>query len=77
MNNNQFSIYPNPSSGIINVNASGKIDVVKVTNLLGQLIYEARPEQEKISFELKYEGIYFITVTSGERVTTQKIIVSH
>ncbi|HEX7413365.1 MAG TPA: hypothetical protein VF411_04905, partial [Bacteroidia bacterium] len=38
-----FSIYPNPSSGNISITGNINIDELKVSDMLGQLVYEAKP----------------------------------
>ncbi len=74
--NNQLSIYPNPTSGPITISSTKNIDEVKVTNVLGQLIYEAQPKQTQFIFDLKDEGMYFVSVTSDNQTTTRKITVT-
>jgi len=71
-----ISLYPNPSSGNFSLNCSEKIDHVKVTDILGNTIFEMRPSANKLSFQLETEGVYFVTVKSGKETTTRKIIVS-
>jgi hypothetical protein len=73
--NNQLSIYPNPSSGLFTIASAKNIDEVKVTNVLGQLIYESYPKQTQFTFELNDAGMYFITATSGNEITTGKVLV--
>ncbi len=73
---NKISIYPNPTTGAITIISEKTIDEIKVTNVLGQLVYEAQPNQSNINFELKDAGIYFIAITSNNETGTQKIIVT-
>jgi len=75
-NNGLLSIYPNPTNGALNVVSAGVIDEIKVTNVLGQLIYDVQPKQTQYKFEIKNEGIYFVTITSQGKATTGKVIVS-
>jgi hypothetical protein len=74
-NNEQLSIYPNPSSGELNIICSQNMNDIKVTNVLGQLIYESQPKLNEMTFELKTAGIYFVTVTSDNETTTRKVVV--
>jgi hypothetical protein len=76
INHDQLSVYPNPTTGEINIVSENNIDNIKVTNLLGQLIYESRPKRPQFTFELKDDGTYFISVASGNETTTRKIAVS-
>ena len=75
-NNNALNIYPNPSTGIIQVSYTGNIDELKVSNMLGQVVYEAKPNTTTTTLNLDNAGVYFITLTSGAAVKTQKIIIT-
>ena len=74
-NKELVSVYPNPTSGETTITSSKNIQYIKVTDLLGQLIYEAQPKQSKFTFDLKETGIYFVTVTSGDVIETKKVVV--
>jgi hypothetical protein len=78
-NSGQLSVYPNPSSGAINIASTKTIDAVTVTNLLGQTVLKS-PSGDlgvtQFTFELKDEGMYFVTVTSENQVYTSKIIMT-
>jgi hypothetical protein len=76
VNSNRLSVYPNPSGGRITIASTKTIDEVKVTNVLGQLIYEAQPKQTYFNLELNDDGLYFVTVTEGNETTTGKVVVS-
>ena len=74
-NNELVSVHPNPTSGETTVTSSKNIQYLKVTDLLGQLVYEAQPQQSKFTFDLKETGMYFVTVTSGNEIETKKVVV--
>ncbi len=74
-NNNQLSIYPNPTNGQINIISSKNIDTLKVTNLLGQIIYISQPKQIQFTFNINETGLYFVTVTSDNETETKKVLV--
>jgi hypothetical protein len=74
--NNQISIYPNPSGGEVTIVSTKNIDELKVFNLLGQLVYESQPKQIQFTFELKDDGMYIVTVTAGNEITTGKVVVN-
>ncbi len=75
VNNNQLSIYPNPSNGIFTIKSTKNIDALKVTNLLGQIIYAAQPKQTQFTFNISATGMYFVTVTSDNETETKKVVV--
>ena len=74
-NKELVSVYPNPTSGETTITSSKNIQYIKVTDLLGRLIYEAQPQQLKFTFDLKETGMYFVTVTSGNEIETKKVVV--
>ena len=70
-----FNISPNPSSVIISVASNVTIDELKVSDMLGQLVYEAKPNAINTTLTLPDAGVYFITLTSGTEKSTKKVIV--
>jgi hypothetical protein len=81
--NGTFAMYPNPAGDNITMNFEGlsfKPTSVKITNAIGQTIHvEAltHSNQKTISTERFENGVYFVTLSSGEFTTTQKIMVQH
>jgi len=75
VNDNKLSVYPNPTSSETTVTSSKNIQYIKVTDLLGRLIYETQPKQLKFTLDLKETGMYFVTVTSGDEIETKKVVV--
>jgi hypothetical protein len=75
-NNITSQISPNPSSGIISIAGNINIDELKVTDMLGQIVYEAKPNTTNTTLTLTDAGVYFITLTSGTQTSTKKVIVS-
>lgn len=73
---NKFLVYPSPTTGNITITSQKNIDAIKVTNVLGQLVYQSYPKQTQTTFDIKAEGMYFVTVTSGGESETRKIVVS-
>ena len=65
-------IYPNPTNGIINIDAEG-LENVTVLNTLGQTIYSSSETQIDLS---KYgKGLYFVRIQTNKGIETEKIIV--
>ena len=71
-----FNISPNPSIGNISITGNVSIDELKVSDMLGQIVYEAKPNTANTTLTLNTEGVYFITLTSGTETSTKKVIVS-
>lgn len=67
------TLYPNPATDVINIQAQADIDSVKVYNSLGQQVLTANTETINVS-NLP-GGIYIVEVQFADKtVTTQKII---
>jgi len=72
------SVYPNPNSGIVNINFGDLINsTVKVFDIVGQKVYQkSNIESMEIQFELNQpQGVYILQVISTEYVEEFKIIV--
>jgi 1,4-alpha-glucan branching enzyme len=81
--NGTFAMYPNPAGDNITMNFEGlsfKPTSVKITNAIGQTVHVetlTHSNQKTISTERFENGVYFVTLSSGEFTTTQKIMVQH
>lgn len=78
LNLNSFSIYPNPSSGLINVNHAEDIQSITVTNSLGQKIAQYKHNQNNtLSIQIDgNRGIYYLLIetVSGNKAI-QKLVI--
>jgi len=81
-----FSVYPNPSSGMIYIKGkslTGNNIHLKVTDALGQVVIEKDMAVANSSFtsELDMEraanGVYFITLSSSQSRVTSKFVLQH
>ena len=80
-----YSISPNPSNGLFDLTLNGvkgkKINVA-VYNIVGALIYEIVGETtndvfvKNIQLNDTASGVYFIKVSSDNRVTTKKVVIN-
>jgi len=69
-----FTIYPNPSKGIINIKTDFDDDL-KIINLLGQTVKTFKVTKNYlnvINVENLNDGLYFI---NGTKVTNQKLVI--
>jgi len=72
-------IYPNPTSGMVTVNADFNIKSIKVFDICGKLVFE----KAVTSFETKTEidlskqkaGLYFVNLYSGFNKKIVKVIL--
>lgn len=72
-----LSLYPNPNSGIFTLSFKAQNVSVKVISMMGEvlLIKNNVNTNEYIDLTNHATGIYFVTVTSNDIVTTQKVKV--
>jgi hypothetical protein len=83
---NRFSVYPNPTDGIINIELNldsyqNKITEIKITDVLGKSVYTYPPLEgagslpESINISYLKAGIYFLSLYKNQSlIGTKKII---
>ena len=69
----QFSIYPNPSEGFLNIQSEVVIEKVNIYTLQGNLITSIS-EEKNIDVSYLSSGLYFIEVISENQKSIQKFI---
>jgi len=72
----QFNYYPNPTTGLLHINAKQNIDSVTVVNMLGQEVLSLNPKsmEATIDFSNLSEGTYFLRSSVNGNMITHKII---
>lgn len=72
----KFSIYPNPTSDILNISLENNLilEQVIIYNNLGQIIKTATERVINVSHLAK--GLYFVEVTTNQGKATKKVIVN-
>lgn len=72
---NEFRMYPNPSTGILNIESKNinRKDIIEVLNLHGQVVLSEIVENENIRLDLteQEKGIYFIRIGNY----TEKLLI--
>ena len=70
-----FNIYPNPTSDLLNISLENNLTLEKVTiyNNAGQMIKEVK--EATVDVSTLSEGIYFVEVTTNQGRTVKKVIV--
>lgn len=74
------SLYPNPAHDVFTVSmpsSGNQVRTVKLTNLLGAVVYEEKTTLEKMNINVagKAKGVYFLSVESNGNTTTKKVVV--
>jgi hypothetical protein len=67
--NNELSVYPNPTDGVINIEIDQEIEKIELFNSIGQMVLEG--SKSKIDLSHLKNGVYYLKV----RGTSNKIFV--
>ncbi len=78
---NDVTIFPNPSNGIFSIQQQiGKKNsqTIEIFNLVGEKIYTTinNKATNEINISTFPKGVYFVKLTDGEKVSTEKIVVN-
>lgn len=73
----QILVYPNPSKGIINIEAEGyQIENIEVFNMMGQKVYSNRNVNTKqINLTKLDVGNYVLRITTDQQMINEKIVI--
>ncbi len=77
--NSEFSVYPNPNTGILNIESemlNSKGSKIRITNTLGQTILEESSTIQHLTLNIQHfpPGIYFVSISSADHNITKKIV---
>src|ERR1700756_5141701 len=75
-NNYEITVYPNPSTGNFTLTGAINIDEIKISNMLGQIVYQEKKSTPNSTLYLNDAGIYFVTTTISTETITKKITVN-
>lgn len=73
-NANLFSIYPNPTNGLLIINSASTVSEISVYNNLGQLLFTSK-EKNQIDISTLSQGIYFAKIKGENGQTETKKVV--
>lgn len=75
-NTNNFKVYPNPVSNILNLSYTQNITNIAVFNVLGQEVItnSVNATQGQIDMSHLAVGTYLVKVTAGDQTTTVKVL---
>lgn len=71
---NQFTIYPNPTAGLLEITTDLKIEHITIADLAGNVVFESAQSEKFIDLSGYATGVYMLTVESEEGILQQKII---
>ena len=79
--NSKVVIYPNPTKGIFNIDFKNEINSIRVSNMLGQVVYDEKVIEgvigtsKSIDLSRYGNGIYIINVSNNEGTSNYKVIL--
>jgi ELWxxDGT repeat protein len=77
-NEDQFGVFPNPTSGRFTIAFQDQFTSLAVCNVLGETVYSTSLKDE-LSYQLDLsgapKGVYFVNLSEGAKIHTKKIIV--
>ena len=70
----EFHLYPNPTTGILNINSETTITQIEIYNQLGQLVVSNK-DQNTIDISSVDQGVYFVKVMDENgNISTKKVV---
>ena len=77
-NSDAIAIFPNPTSGILNINAIEATSSVEVFNVIGDKVYSSSLVKGNNVVDLSSlsNGAYFVKLNSNNQIITKKVVLS-
>lgn len=72
-----FILYPNPAQNYVTIQSDRVLSFIEIRNLAGQTVYSTGINEQHLNISLSGipKGLYVVTVTSGNHVLNQKLVV--
>ena len=71
----ELQIFPNPSTGIVNIETSIKIDYIKIYDYTGKTVRIINGKTSQIDLSNVNKGIYFIEIANTEKKSIVKLMI--
>jgi PKD repeat protein len=74
-----IKLYPNPSNGLVNVEASSRIQKIAVYNVLGEEVeagLNLKGKQAELRMQNLTEGVYLVKITTEQGVVTRSVSIN-
>lgn len=73
--NVKINVFPNPANDMVNINVNGSFKY-QLVNSLGQVVRNGEANNKAVvNVNDLNQGIYFLTITAGNQVSVQKVVV--
>lgn len=75
-NERYFSVFPNPSKGIVTLETAISSGFYQVSDIAGKTLMQGKVTAERFTIDISAlsSGIYFISVTNGEKQVNAKVV---
>ncbi|GAP44308.1 protein containing Por secretion system C-terminal sorting domain [Lentimicrobium saccharophilum] len=72
-----FTVYPNPSNGLLNITGDSRIENIRLVNFAGQVVYESAVNANEFRFETTgiAQGLYLLNITTERGIVTRKVSI--
>lgn len=72
----QWTVYPNPSSGVVRIEGSERIQSLKVTDLTGRTVWESQGAGvSEVNLTGNSPGIYFFHILGEDKIAVQRVVI--
>ncbi len=83
LSKDKVSVFPNPNSGKFTIktqpiNGLMQEGIIEIFNMIGEKVYYSNFSQQiskEIDFTNNSKGVYFVKITNGEKIFTEKIVI--
>lgn len=72
---NEITVYPNPSSGKITISGTQQPVSVEILNDQGTLVLKTKPEGETLNLEGYNAGLYLLKIRTNEKLYIRKVLI--
>lgn len=73
----QLSVYPNPSSNLVNVQCEKTINTIRLTDILGNELINRHVNSTNTQVDVSSfaKGVYLLQLSAGKQTATRKVVV--
>jgi hypothetical protein len=71
----QLTVYPNPATSVVRILNDQPIEEIIITNVMGQIVFQSRPDTKKVSVNIETAGVYFVSVTGNKQTRTKVLTI--
>lgn len=71
-----IQIFPNPTSGLIELKTDNTIDEVQIINMIGETVFHTNKVNYTMDISALNSGIYYVKVRIGDKYLMKKVILN-